>query len=65
MAMSLTVSRSSPVARSRTLSLNRSDFRKDGSGKLFLYAYGAYGIAIPPAFSVSRISLAAHLAGSQ
>ncbi len=36
----------------------RSDFKKDGAGKLFLYAYGAYGIAIPPAFSVSRISLA-------
>jgi oligopeptidase B len=36
----------------------RADFEKDGNGKLFLYAYGAYGIAIPPAFSVSRISLA-------
>jgi oligopeptidase B len=30
---------------------------KDGSGRLFLYGYGAYGIAIPPAFSTSRISL--------
>ena len=27
---------------------------KDGDGKLFLYAYGAYGIAIPPTFSTSR-----------
>jgi oligopeptidase B len=34
-----------------------ADFPRDGSGRLFLYAYGAYGIAIPPAFSTSRISL--------
>ena len=33
------------------------DFPRDGSGKLFLYAYGAYGYAIPPDFSTSRISL--------
>ena len=26
----------------------RKGFEKDGEGKLFLYAYGAYGIAIPP-----------------
>ena len=32
-------------------------FEKDGEGKLFLYAYGAYGIAIPPAFNSNRISL--------
>ncbi|HEY0412555.1 MAG TPA: S9 family peptidase [Allosphingosinicella sp.] len=32
-------------------------FPRDGSGRLFLYAYGAYGIAIPPSFSTSRISL--------
>ena len=32
-------------------------FRKDGEGKLFLYAYGAYGYAIPPSFSTSAISL--------
>jgi oligopeptidase B len=32
-------------------------FPRDGSGKLFLYAYGAYGIAVEPAFSTSRISL--------
>jgi len=34
-----------------------SDFPRDGTGKLFLYAYGAYGYAVPPAFSTSRISL--------
>ncbi len=34
-----------------------TDFPRDGSGKLFLYGYGAYGIAIPPSFSVARISL--------
>jgi oligopeptidase B len=32
-------------------------FRKDGTGKVFLYAYGAYGYAVPPSFSTSRISL--------
>jgi oligopeptidase B len=32
-------------------------FRKDGEGKLFLYAYGAYGYAVPPSFSTSAISL--------
>jgi oligopeptidase B len=32
-------------------------FEKDGSGKLFLYGYGAYGIAIPPSFNSNRISL--------
>jgi oligopeptidase B len=32
-------------------------FPRDGSGRLFLYGYGAYGIAIEPAFSTSRISL--------
>jgi oligopeptidase B len=35
----------------------RRDFRKDGQGKLFLYAYGAYGYAYPPAFSTIRLSL--------
>jgi oligopeptidase B len=29
----------------------------DGSGKAFLYGYGAYGHAIPPSFSTSRLSL--------
>ena len=32
------------------------DFPRDGTGKLYLYAYGAYGHAIPPGFSTSRIS---------
>jgi|KBSSwiStaDraftv2_1062776.scaffolds.fasta_scaffold15964_1 oligopeptidase B len=32
-------------------------FKKDGTGKLFLYAYGAYGIAIPPSFSTVRLSM--------
>src|SRR5256885_1865339 len=35
----------------------KKGFEKDGDGKLFLYAYGAYGIAIPPAFNSNRISL--------
>jgi oligopeptidase B len=33
------------------------DSKKDGSGKLFVYGYGAYGFAIPPSFSTSRLSL--------
>jgi oligopeptidase B len=32
-------------------------FEKNGAGKLFLYAYGAYGYAIPPSFATGRISL--------
>ena len=35
----------------------KKGFRKDGQGKLFLYAYGAYGYAYPPSFSASRLSL--------
>ncbi|ONF96083.1 S9 family peptidase [Sphingomonas jeddahensis] len=34
-----------------------ADFPKDGSRPLFLYAYGAYGHAIPPGFSTGRLSL--------
>ena len=37
--------------------LRRKDFTKDGSGKLFVYGYGAYGYAVPPSFSTSRLSL--------
>ena len=37
--------------------LRRKGFALDGSGKLFVYGYGAYGIAIPPSFSTSRLSL--------
>lgn len=35
----------------------RKGFAKDGQGKLFLYAYGAYGHAIPPGFSTVRLSM--------
>ena len=35
----------------------RKGFEKNGEGKLFLYAYGAYGIAIPPTFNSNRMSL--------
>jgi oligopeptidase B len=35
----------------------KKGFEKDGGGKLFLYAYGAYGMAIPPTFNTNRISL--------
>ena len=33
-----------------------ADFPRDGSGRLYLYGYGAYGLAIPPGFSTSRMS---------
>jgi oligopeptidase B len=35
----------------------KKGFEKNGEGKLFLYAYGAYGHAIPPVFNSNRISL--------
>jgi oligopeptidase B len=35
----------------------KKGFKKDGSQPLHLYAYGAYGYAIPPGFSTSRLSL--------
>jgi oligopeptidase B len=35
----------------------RKNFKKDGNGPLYLYAYGAYGYAIPPGFSTLRLSL--------
>ena len=35
----------------------KKGFEKNGEGKLFLYAYGAYGIAIPPRFNSNRVSL--------
>ena len=37
--------------------LRRKVFPLDGSGKLYLYGYGAYAIAIPPSFSTNRFSL--------
>ncbi|HEX8842376.1 MAG TPA: S9 family peptidase [Sphingomicrobium sp.] len=35
----------------------RKGFEKNGAGRLFLYGYGAYGIAVPPTFNSNRISL--------
>jgi oligopeptidase B len=35
----------------------RKGFEKNGEGRLFLYAYGAYGYAVPPGFNTNRISL--------
>ena len=35
----------------------KRDMRDDGDGPLHLYGYGAYGIAIPPGFSTTRLSL--------
>ena len=37
--------------------VHRRDFPLDGSGRLHLYGYGAYGIAIPPSFATDRLSL--------
>ena len=34
----------------------KKGFKKDGNGPLYLYAYGAYGYAIPPGFSTTRLS---------
>jgi oligopeptidase B len=34
-----------------------ADFPRDGTGRVFLYSYGAYGHAIPPGFSTGRLSL--------
>jgi len=35
----------------------RRGFERNGQGRLFLYAYGAYGYATPPAFNTNRFSL--------
>lgn len=35
----------------------RSDTPLDGTAPLHLYAYGAYGYAVPPSFSTTRLSL--------
>lgn len=35
----------------------RKDMPRDASAPLYLYAYGAYGIATDPAFNVTRLSL--------
>ncbi len=35
----------------------KKGFPRDGSGRLFLYAYGAYGHAVAPTFNSNRLSL--------
>jgi oligopeptidase B len=35
----------------------KKGFKKDGSQRLHLYAYGAYGYAVPPGFSANRLSM--------
>jgi oligopeptidase B len=35
----------------------RKDVKLDGSAPMLLYAYGSYGISIPPTFSSNRLSL--------
>jgi oligopeptidase B len=35
----------------------KKGFDRNGEGKLFLYGYGAYGMAVTPAFNSNRISL--------
>jgi oligopeptidase B len=35
----------------------KKGFKQDGTGPLYLYAYGAYGYAVPPGFSTLRLSL--------
>ncbi len=40
-----------------SLVYKKSLFKKDGSNPLFLYGYGSYGIAVPPAFSSNAITL--------
>jgi oligopeptidase B len=35
----------------------RRGFERNGEGRLYLYAYGAYGYATPPAFNTNRLSL--------
>ena len=37
--------------------VRRRETPVDGTAPLYLYGYGAYGIAIPPAFSTTRLSL--------
>jgi oligopeptidase B len=35
----------------------RRGFERNGQGRVFLYAYGAYGYATPPAFNTNRLSM--------
>jgi oligopeptidase B len=46
-----------PVSIVYKLDDDGGDFPRDGSRPLYLYAYGAYGYAIPPGFSTGRLSL--------
>ncbi len=50
-----------PAADGETVPISllyRKDTKLDGSAPCFLYGYGAYGIAMPASFSISRLSLA-------
>lgn len=37
--------------------VRRRETQLDGSASLYLYGYGAYGLAMPPSFSTTRLSL--------
>jgi oligopeptidase B len=37
--------------------LHRKDYPLDGTGRLFLYGYGSYGMGMQPAFNAARLSL--------
>ena len=37
--------------------VRRADTPVNGTARLYLYGYGAYGLAIPPSFSTTRLSL--------
>ncbi len=37
--------------------VRRRDTAVDGSAPIYLYGYGAYGLAVPPSFSTTRLSL--------
>jgi oligopeptidase B len=37
--------------------VHRDDYPTDGTGRLYLYAYGAYGHGLDPAFNAHRLSL--------
>ncbi len=40
-----------------SLYYKKSLFKKDGSNPLFVYSYGAYGVATPPQFYITTLSL--------
>lgn len=46
-----------PVSIVYKLDEDGGDFARDGAGPLYLYGYGAYGMAIAPGFSTGRLSL--------